>query len=56
MEQVAFVFQDGMLFFDTIEENIRMGNKQATQEKVIRAARAAQCHEFIERLPQGMQP
>lgn len=53
MEQVAFVFQDGMLFFDTIEENIRMGNKQATQEKVIRAARAAQCHEFIERLPQG---
>lgn len=55
MDNVAFVFQDNMLFFDTIEENIRMGNKTATFEDVARAACAAQCHEFIESLPNGYQ-
>ncbi|MFR3328606.1 MAG: ABC transporter ATP-binding protein, partial [Odoribacter splanchnicus] len=55
MDNVAFVFQDNMLFFDTIEENIRMGNKTATFEEVARAACAAQCHEFIEALPNGYQ-
>lgn len=55
MDNVAFVFQDNMLFFDTIEENIRMGNKTATFEEVARAACAAQCHEFIESLPNGYQ-
>ena len=55
MDNVAFVFQDNMLFFDTIEENIRMGNKTATFEEVARAACAAQCHEFIESLPTGYQ-
>jgi ATP-binding cassette subfamily B protein IrtA len=55
MNLVSFVFQDGFLFFDTIEENIRMGNTQATYEEVIAAAKAAQCHEFIERLPAGYQ-
>lgn len=55
MDNVAFVFQDNMLFFDTIEENIRMGNKTATFEEVTRAACAAQCHEFIESLPNGYQ-
>ena len=55
MNKVAFVFQDNMLFFDTIEENIRMGNKTATFEEVVRAACAAQCHEFIEALPNGYQ-
>jgi ATP-binding cassette subfamily B protein len=55
MEHVSFVFQDGFLFFDTIEENIRMGNTEATMAEVIEAAKAAQCHEFIERLPQGYQ-
>ena len=53
MEYVSFVFQDGFLFFDTIEENIRMGNRAATMDEVIAAAKAAQCHEFIERLPSG---
>ena len=53
MEHVAFVFQDGFLFFDTIEENIRMGNSRATKEQVIAAAKAAQCHGFIEQLPNG---
>ena len=55
MDNVAFVFQDNMLFFDTIEENIRMGHKTATFEEVARAACAAQCHEFIESLPNGYQ-
>ena len=55
MDNVAFVFRDNMLFFDTIEENIRMGNKTATFEEVARAACAAQCHEFIESLPNGYQ-
>lgn len=55
MDNVAFVFQDNMLFFDTIEENIRMGNKTVTFEEVARAACAAQCHEFIESLPNGYQ-
>ena len=53
MDTVSFVFQDGFLFFDTIEENIRMGNTTATKEEVIEAARAAQCHAFIEELPNG---
>ena len=48
MDNVAFVFQDNTLFFDTIEENIRMGNQEATFEEVTRAAEAAQCHTFIE--------
>lgn len=55
MDNMAFVFQDNMLFFDTIEENIRMGNKTATFEEIARAACAAQCHEFIEALPNGYQ-
>ena len=55
MDNVAFVYQVNMLFFDTIEENIRMGNKTATFEEVARAACAAQCHEFIESLPNGYQ-
>lgn len=53
MHHVSFVFQDTFLFFDTIEENIRMGNSAASKEDVVAAAKAAQCHEFIERLPQG---
>lgn len=53
MNNIAFVFQDNMLFFDTIEENIRMGNKTATEEQLIAAAKAAQCHEFIEKLDKG---
>jgi ATP-binding cassette subfamily B protein len=55
MEHVAFVFQDNMLLFDTIEENIRMGNASAPFAKVVEAARAAQCHGFIESLESGYQ-
>jgi ATP-binding cassette subfamily B protein len=53
MELVSFVFQDVHLFYDTIEENIRMGNTTASREAVIEAAKRANCHEFIERLEQG---
>ncbi len=53
MEKVSFVFQDVFLFKQSIMENIRMGNLKATEEEIIAAAKAAQCHEFIERLPQG---
>lgn len=53
MNSIGFVFQDNMLFFDTIEENIRMGNSASSQTDVINAAKAAQCHEFISKLPQG---
>jgi ATP-binding cassette subfamily B protein len=53
MEKIAFVFQENMLFFDTIEENIRMGNQTASFNKVKEAARAAQCHDFIMNLEQG---
>jgi ATP-binding cassette subfamily B protein len=55
MDTVSFVFQDVYLFYDTIEENIRMGNRQAGMEEVAAAAKAACCHEFIERLPEGYQ-
>ena len=50
---VSTVFQDVFLFFDTIEENIRMGNTEASFEEVVSAAKAAQIHDFIETLPAG---
>ena len=53
MEQVSFVFQDVFLFKQSIKENIRLGNKNASDEEVVAAAQAAQCHEFIMKLPNG---
>ena len=53
MDTVSFVFQDTFLFYDTLYENIAVGSPAATKETVVAAAKAAQCHEFIERLPQG---
>lgn len=55
MKNFSMVFQDVVLFNNTIMENIRVGRKNATDEDVIAAAKAAMCHEFIERLPQGYQ-
>lgn len=55
MELVAYVFQDSVLFTDTIENNIRMGNPKATMEEVEQAARNAGIHEVIQALPQGYQ-
>jgi len=51
--QIAFVFQEPVLFDATVEENIRIGRPEATHEQVRRAARLAGAQEFIERLPQG---
>lgn len=51
----AVVFQDVLLFDDTVMENIRLGRNGATDEEVKQAARAAQCEEFINRLPEGYQ-
>lgn len=50
---VSFVFQDSFLFFDTIRENIRAGVTGASEEQIVAAAKAAQCHEFISKLPDG---
>ena len=53
MSIVSFVFQDVFLFQQSILDNIKIGNKDASREAVIAAAKAAQCHEFIEKLPSG---
>lgn len=55
MKNFSIVFQDVVLFNNTVMENIRVGRKNATDEDVIAAAKAAMCHELIERLPQGYQ-
>ncbi len=49
----SMVFQDVVLFDDTVMENIRLGRRGATDEEVMAAARAANCEEFVQRLPQG---
>lgn len=49
----AVVFQDVLLFDDTVMGNIRLGRYGATDEEVLAAARAANCDEFVERLPEG---
>lgn len=52
-EYVSFVTQDNFLFRCSILENIRLGDSKATDEQVKAAARAAQCEEFINKLPNG---
>lgn len=53
MDQVSFVFQDVFLFKQSVIDNIRMGNPAASDEEIMAAAKAAQCHDFIMALPQG---
>lgn len=53
MESVSYVAQDVFLFDKSIRENILMGNSEASEEDMVRAAKAANCHEFILSLPQG---
>ena len=55
LKSFAIVFQDVVLFNNTIMENIHLGRKGASDEEVLAAARAAQCEEFISRLPEGYQ-
>ena len=49
----SMVFQDVVLFDDTVMENIRLGKHGATDGEVLAAAAAANCDEFVEKLPQG---
>ena len=53
LRDYSMVFQDVVLFDDTVMENIRLGRRGATDEEVRTAAEAANCGEFIRRLPQG---
>ena len=55
LKSFSIVFQDVVLFNNTIMENIRLGRKGASDEEVMAAARVAQCEEFISRLPEGYQ-
>jgi ATP-binding cassette subfamily B protein len=50
---IGVVFEDSFLFSDTITSNIAFGRPDATPAEVVAAARAAEAHEFIERLPHG---
>lgn len=50
LENYAIVFQDVVLFHDTVMENIRLGRRDATDEEVLEAARAAQCDAFVKKL------
>lgn len=49
----SIVFQDVILFNNTIMENIRLGKKGATDEEVLLAAKLANCDEFVSKLPNG---
>lgn len=49
----SMVFQDVVLFDDTVKENIRLGKQGATDEEVFAAAKAANCEEFVNKLPKG---
>ncbi len=52
-DQISVVSQEAFLFNGTIRENILYGRLDATEEELITASKAANCHEFIERLPNG---
>ncbi|MFA5449241.1 MAG: ABC transporter ATP-binding protein [Clostridia bacterium] len=53
MTYMSFVFQDVVLFNDTIMNNIRIGKQDATDGEVIKAAKAAHCDSFISKMPDG---
>lgn len=53
LKNFSIVFQDVVLFSDTIMENIRLGRRDATDEEVIAVAKAACCDEFVSRFPKG---
>lgn len=55
MKYMSFVFQDVTLFNDTVMNNIRIGNPNATDEQVAAAAKAAYCDEFVREMPDGYQ-
>jgi len=53
LSKISIVFQDVYLFNDTIANNIKIGKENASMDEIINAAKAARCHEFISKLPQG---
>lgn len=53
-DQIAFVSQEQFLFNTSLYENIRLGKPDASREEVLSAASLAQCDEFLERFPQGI--
>ncbi len=53
LSDYSMVFQDVVLFDDTVMENIRLGKRGAKDEEVRAAAKAANCDEFVRRLPKG---
>jgi ATP-binding cassette subfamily B protein len=53
MTYMSFVFQDVVLFNDTVMNNIRIGKRDATDEEVYAAAKAARCDGFVRNMPQG---
>ena len=53
LENYAIVFQDVVLFNDTIKANIKIGSRDATDEEIKEVAKIARCDEFIEKLPDG---
>lgn len=53
MGHMSYVFQDVVLFNDTVYNNIKIGNMDASDEEVMAAAKAACCDEFVEKMPQG---
>ena len=55
LQSISIVFQDVLLFNNTVMENIRLGKKDATDEEVIMAAKNARCHDFIMAMPEGYQ-
>lgn len=55
LENYSIVFQEVTLFNATIMDNIRIGKRNATDEEIYRAAKLAQCNDFISKMPQGYQ-
>lgn len=54
MDKVSFVFQESRLIKASVLENVRMAKPQATRDEVVRALKAAQCTDIIEKLPDGI--
>ena len=53
LSDYSMVFQEVVLFDDTVMENIRLGKRGASDAEVIAAAKAANCQEFVSKLPQA---
>ena len=53
LDRISIVMQNVQLFDNTIEENIRVGKKEAAKEEIIEAAKKAKIHDFIMSLPKG---